>query len=427
MSLFRPDLWFPESVDYSVQLLTRSVWLADYFAANIIMAVFVTAQVIACWYIVTNYMKSRRRKHQEKLRGGKSEMPVSMAWCCTSVALAVLYAAAAVTYWTGFGQRYHALTKIGGYFETEGQTMQWFRDHPDHEGVKMICTPGIDQPRLCHRFKYTKNVLAYKVVELSFASLVETIILLADGGAGKFFVIFSLEKWVNYATVVLGIFALTGPVMGIVVLAKVGELGSKSDPWLGASWPLGPFRFLMWNSPLIAISLAVCVNLIVTAAIVIHITLSKRSIRRLVGKLPSDSDYTSVVATLVESALPAALFGVFAVLFPVAGHVGDLDGNGSLDMISFSFKILWVAFTALAPQLIIIRVIAGQCWTHETARGGLTSSGLPIAFGSFSMTRNSRSSKTNTNRHSGVDPERPTSAFLSLRSLTSDRGRPRSQ
>jgi hypothetical protein len=40
MSLFRMDLWFPEAIDYPVQLLTRPVWLVDYTAAMIIATVF---------------------------------------------------------------------------------------------------------------------------------------------------------------------------------------------------------------------------------------------------------------------------------------------------------------------------------------------------------------------------------------------------
>lgn len=70
------------------------------------------------------------------------------------------------------------------FTETEEQTLQWFRDHPDHEGVKMICIPGspdLSWPRRCRRFKSTKNVLDYKVVELLFACLAEAIVLLSDG------------------------------------------------------------------------------------------------------------------------------------------------------------------------------------------------------------------------------------------------------
>jgi hypothetical protein len=40
MSLFRPDIWFPESLDFSAQLLARPKWLADYIAANILTAIF---------------------------------------------------------------------------------------------------------------------------------------------------------------------------------------------------------------------------------------------------------------------------------------------------------------------------------------------------------------------------------------------------
>jgi hypothetical protein len=113
-----------------------------------------------------------------------NEYVVSVRWCYTSVALAVLYSAAAVTYWTAFGQRYASVKSLNDFIETKDQSLQWFQDNPDHEGVKMICTPGIQDlswTQHCYRFKRTKNVLAYKVLELTFASLAEAIILLSDG------------------------------------------------------------------------------------------------------------------------------------------------------------------------------------------------------------------------------------------------------
>ncbi|KAH6890204.1 hypothetical protein BKA70DRAFT_1328733 [Coprinopsis sp. MPI-PUGE-AT-0042] len=138
------------------------------------------------------YLTSRPRCHQKKLCGEDIQKQVAIGWCCVSVALAVLYTGAAITYWVGFGQRYHI------------------------NPVKVICTPGLstplgpDQTRVCHGFKYTKTVLAYKVVELLFASFAEAMILLADGVLWiyRFYVILTLKKWVTYATSVLGMLAL---------------------------------------------------------------------------------------------------------------------------------------------------------------------------------------------------------------------------
>lgn len=130
--------------------------------------------------------------------------------------------------------------------------------------------------------------------------------------------------------------------MGIVVLAKIGALSANSDPWISASFSGGPLRFLFWYSPFIAIALAVCVNVIATAAIATHIIRSKRSIEKLIGEPPlGGSMYSGVVSTLVESAFPAAFFGVVAALIPVAGHAND---KMVLDMLYFTPKTLWIAF-----------------------------------------------------------------------------------
>jgi hypothetical protein len=191
---------------------------------------------------------------------------------------------------------------------------------------------------------------------------------------------------------------LAGPVVGIVVLAKIGELGNNSDPWLGASFSQGPLRFLFWYSPFIAIALAVCVNVVVTAAIVTHIIRSKRNIAKLVGQPHAGSMYSGVVATLVESAFPAAFFGVTASLIPVVGHASE---KRVLDVMYFTPKILWIAFAvrvasdfvpkvstadslscaqALAPQLIIIRVMARSSHSVQERRGPLTSAEVPLMF-----------------------------------------------
>jgi len=134
--------------------------------------------------------------------------------------------------------------------------------------------------------------------------------------------------------------------MGIIVLAKIGEQGTKSDPWLGATFPTGPFRSLLVHSPFIAIGLAVSVNVIVTASIVTHIVRSRKTITNLVGRSSQPRRgqriYSGVVATLVESALPAALFGIAAALIPVAGQI---NGTMSLDMIYYTPKMLWIGFT----------------------------------------------------------------------------------
>ena len=144
---------------------------------------------------------------------------------------------------------------------------------------------------------------------------------------------------------------LAGPIMGIVVLAKIGEQGAKSDPWLGATFSSGPLRFLYWHSSFIAIGLAVTVNTIVTASIITYIIRSRKTIVKLIGRssqLQRDqSMYSSVVATLVESAFPAAFFGIAAALIPV---VGEINGTMALDMLYYTPKTLWVGFTVRKPK-----------------------------------------------------------------------------
>ncbi|KAM5540177.1 hypothetical protein V8D89_006317 [Ganoderma adspersum] len=65
--------------------------------------------------------------------------------------------------------------------------------------------------------------------------------------------------------------------------------------------------------------------------------------------------YTDAVAIFVESALPSTLFGVaYLVTFALKSDV------------SVFFLSVYVMFTCISPQLIILRVMRGRAWTRHT-------------------------------------------------------------
>ncbi|KAH9934031.1 uncharacterized protein BXZ73DRAFT_46071 [Epithele typhae] len=66
--------------------------------------------------------------------------------------------------------------------------------------------------------------------------------------------------------------------------------------------------------------------------------------------------YTGTAAILIESALPYALFGI--------AYVAAL-GVGS--PVAILFESIYVMFTCISPQLIILRILMGRAWTQNAA------------------------------------------------------------
>lgn len=81
------------------------------------------------------------------------------------------------------------------------------------------------------------------------------------------------------------------------------------------------------------------VNVVVTSAIIARIICTRRRVCKLVGKVPWDSAYLGLTATLVESSLPPAVLGVVAAVLHRAG-----GGHGEARVRAFP-TMLWVAIT----------------------------------------------------------------------------------
>ncbi|KAJ7596333.1 hypothetical protein C8J56DRAFT_722979, partial [Mycena floridula] len=103
--------------------------------------------------------------------------------------------------------------------------------------------------------------------------------------------------------------------------------------------------------------LSVCLNIIITALITYRILNARRT---LVQYFPDRSEsietYTSLIAIMVESALPFSVLGLaFAVIF---GRQMQQDA---------ALILAWTSLSALSPQLIIFRIASGRAWTKRVA------------------------------------------------------------
>ncbi|KAJ2915205.1 hypothetical protein MD484_g5199, partial [Candolleomyces efflorescens] len=110
--------------------------------------------------------------------------------------------------------------------------------------------------------------------------------------------------------------------------------------------------------------LTVSTNIIVTSLITFRLVRARRA---LVKILPAADVhvYTGVIAILVESAAPLAIFGIIAAIFQ------ELSGSAGL----------FYSFSGLSPHMIIFRVTTGRSFTDFPSPGknGILSNHIQFA------------------------------------------------
>ncbi|KAG2004187.1 hypothetical protein CC2G_002773 [Coprinopsis cinerea AmutBmut pab1-1] len=103
-------------------------------------------------------------------------------------------------------------------------------------------------------------------------------------------------------------------------------------------------------------------NLIITALITFRLLRARSEFAR---SLPGRklSAYAGVIAILIESALPLALFGlVNGVVFVSTPVPETLEAANRIMKVDAVFRALYENAVQLAPQMIIFRVTTGRSW-----------------------------------------------------------------
>jgi len=94
-------------------------------------------------------------------------------------------------------------------------------------------------------------------------------------------------------------------------------------------------------------------NVIVTCFIVGRLLHFSRRTRHILGR-DTVKTYTDLSSILIESALPYALSGIaFLISYGIGSQTSAL------------FLDIWIMWTCLSPQMIVLRVTSGRAWTKE--------------------------------------------------------------
>ncbi|KAH6912337.1 hypothetical protein BKA70DRAFT_1535717 [Coprinopsis sp. MPI-PUGE-AT-0042] len=126
-------------------------------------------------------------------------------------------------------------------------------------------------------------------------------------------------------------------------------------------------------------SLSVSTNVAVTGLIVFRLAGASRRASRLCPSMKRSGTYSNVAAMIIESAAPLAIFGICYIIVTAIAYYHypeTLSQQGRVNTLSEVSGSLYVAFSALSPQMIIYRVLNGQSWKNAHESNELTESFL---------------------------------------------------
>ncbi|EAU88635.2 hypothetical protein CC1G_01008 [Coprinopsis cinerea okayama7 len=111
----------------------------------------------------------------------------------------------------------------------------------------------------------------------------------------------------------------------------------------------------------ISVFCSVMINLTVTLAISTKVIRARRALENL--RIDTPSPHDTVIAILMEAAVPSALLGL-AVFLSLRSLF-----RGKRDKFSTHWlRVLWLSVTAFAPHIMLLRVVEGRSWSGHDSR-----------------------------------------------------------
>ncbi|TFK30301.1 hypothetical protein FA15DRAFT_663705 [Coprinopsis marcescibilis] len=129
------------------------------------------------------------------------------------------------------------------------------------------------------------------------------------------------------------------------------------------------------------IGLGVATNVGITALISYHLLKARKELAKsLPGK--SLKVYSGVAYILIEAAVPLTLSGLAlaAVTFAQIPQSVPMQHHIRLLAVASVFRVLYYAFTAISPQMVIFRVTTGRSWINAPPRSTREAFSRPLMF-----------------------------------------------
>ncbi|RXW20457.1 hypothetical protein EST38_g5391 [Candolleomyces aberdarensis] len=167
--------------------------------------------------------------------------------------------------------------------------------------------------------------------------------------------------------------------------------------------------------------LIVSTNIIVTALIVFRLLRARQNLTKL---LPSADVgvYTGVIAMLIESAAPPAIFGIIVAAITLGRVSGALSNSSEGTVVcSVLFVGLFYSFCSLSPHMIIFRVTTGRSFTKLPSAKGVPTNPIQFAPRTAESSFLQLTLNRNFSRSGGADTEQGLKFSISEPSQTQTR------
>ncbi|KAF5320268.1 hypothetical protein D9611_011271 [Ephemerocybe angulata] len=161
-------------------------------------------------------------------------------------------------------------------------------------------------------------------------------------------IVFSDKRLMIVAPVVTYLLSIA---FGIIDLSPMGKTN-----WINKAGEI-PYMSLF-------IIFSVATNLLVTVLISWRLIQARRQFSALGRDKKGLAGYTTVVAILVESAIPLAVFGIVYAVLLATIRIDALDLLKK-DATRLIMTVFYFGFAALSPQLIILRVMTGRSFVRN--------------------------------------------------------------
>ncbi|TFK17612.1 hypothetical protein FA15DRAFT_675971 [Coprinopsis marcescibilis] len=353
MSLFLPGFWSTPRADFGLTFLFTNGVFLDNLCATLLITLFSGIHLCMTRRIVSLRIRLSRDSRPGGFRGNISTVVSAVS----SVTLALMWIACAFLYCIQFSGNVISLRRF-----TVPDTVGDVPSDPLRAAPLESCHTTSRIP-FAQRCTYTpfEDAMSSRKLELTFAALIQVILLITDLILViRCHTIFS-NKWVFYAPAVA---AYLGSVA--VFLFGLGSLASAGvlhDPTYTGYYLQPDSRLPRGYSTYMSIISSLIVNLTVTIPIVYKMLNARRRFKgsrasTIMGKYDM---YLSITALLTESALPPAIFGIAAAVLSTY----KVPYTGGIDRFAYTPKMVWLSFTALAPQLILVRVLQGRAWDTD--------------------------------------------------------------
>ncbi|TEB24587.1 hypothetical protein FA13DRAFT_1714590 [Coprinellus micaceus] len=370
MSSFANGFWIPSGIEFGARFLDTGLNFYDSLIGTLICTLFSGIQLCMVRRIFQLHFRLRESKNARSRR----QAAKAMFLIGTSMLLTFMFLAASLIYCVQFSRNVLSLRSVAKFSDLASAT-----DPPIYRGCAR------DSIGTCVEVSLDKLQQGRRM-ELAFAALVQALIFLTDILLLiRCYLLFIDKAWV-WATALVSFVASIGVwIFGLASLSKAGGLsGGSSWNWASPSQASIPRVDVFLQSASVppsgvdaslprgyhtsmSILASLMVNAIVTVAIVTRVLIARR---RLQDNLPlsqvgegrrKDDVYSTAAALIIESASPPVVFGILAAVF------SSPDVKASRKAFDFELipKIAWVAFTALAPQLILVRILQGRAWGSE--------------------------------------------------------------